>query len=46
MRSWIGDGNYLVHRTQTVDYQELKGLPLVALIWEDSLLYGLETILT
>ena len=31
MRSWIGDGNYLVHRTRTVDYQVLKGLSLVAL---------------
>ena len=31
MRSWIGDGNYLVHKTRTVDYQVLKGMPLVAL---------------
>ena len=31
MRSWIGDGNYFVHRTGTVDYQVLKELPLVAL---------------
>ena len=30
MWSCIGDGNYLVHRTRTVDYQVLKGLPLVA----------------
>ena len=31
MWSWIGDGYHLVHRTQTVDYQVLKGLSLVAL---------------
>ena len=31
MRSRIGDGYYLVHRTRTVDYQVLKGLSLEAL---------------
>ena len=31
MRSRVGDGGYLVHRTRTVDYQVLKGLSLIAL---------------
>ena len=31
MQSWIGDGNCLVHRARTVDYQVLKVLSLVSL---------------
>ena len=31
VRSRVRDGGYLVHRTQTGDYQVLKGLSLMAL---------------
>ena len=31
VRSRVGDGDCLVHRTRTVDFQVLKGLSLIAL---------------